>query len=134
MRDASRRIETTTQPSAATTTCFESALIPSSFMLGGLTIDVVRDDTMVRTKSMIGEAHYAQQLIRLDTSAAPRQTVEQAFFHELTHWIFFLLNEDKLRNNEKLVDLFAHFLYQALATAKYGPTISEEIPYDDESY
>lgn len=132
MHDASRRIETTTpQPVVAPATRFESPLIPSSFMLGGLTIDVVQDDTMVRTKSMIGEARYTEQAIRLDTSAAPRQTVEQAFFHELTHWIFFVLNEDKLRNNEKLVDLFGHFLYQALATAKYETTIPEEIPFNE---
>ena len=31
------------------------------------------------------------------------------------------MNEEELRNNEKLVDLFAHFLYQALVTARYEP-------------
>ena len=127
MHDTSRRIETTPQTAASTATHFESAIIPSSFTLGGLTIEVVRDDTMVRTKGMIGEARYAEQVIRLDTGAAPLQTVEQAFFHELVHWIFYLMNEEELRNNEKLVDLFSHFLYQALVTARHESTVHEEV-------
>jgi hypothetical protein len=32
------------------------------------------------------------------------------------------MNEDELRNNEKIVDLFSHFLYQALVTAKHEMT------------
>jgi hypothetical protein len=132
MHDTSRRIETTPQTVTATATRFESTIIPSSFMLGGLTIEVVRDETMVRTKSLIGEARYNEQVIRIDTGAAPLQTVEQTFIHELVHWIFYLMNEDELRNNEKLVDLFSHFLYQALVTAKHEPDASSKTSCSDE--
>ncbi len=127
MHDTSRKIKAVTARSAdLTATMFKSAVIPRSFMLGGLTINVVRDDDLVNSRSIIGEARYHEQTIRIDTSVAPRQTVEQSFFHELTHWIFFIMNEDELRNNEKLVDLFAHFLYQALMTATYEPEIPED--------
>ena len=129
MHNTSRRIEATVPQSADTfATHFESSIIPTSFTLGGLTIDVVLDDTLVKSKNMLGEASYSKQMIRLDASAAPRQTVEQAFIHELTHWIFYVMNEDELRNNEKLVDLFSHFLYQALVTAKFEPAASPEVP------
>ncbi len=41
------------------------------------------------------------------------------------------MNEDELGNNEKLVDLFAHFLYQALMTATYESMIPEDIPSNE---
>lgn len=99
-----------------------SSIIPTSFWLGGLKIDVVYDNTMVKTKQVIGEARYANQQIRLDPSVAPMQTVEQSFYHEMVHWIFYVMGEEELRNNEKLVDLFAHFLYQARVTEQKETT------------
>ncbi len=43
MHDTSRKIEAVaTRPADPTATMFESAVIPRSFMLGGLTINVVR--------------------------------------------------------------------------------------------
>jgi hypothetical protein len=129
MHDTNRRIETVVkQNPEITTPIFKSSIVPQSFRLGGLKIDVLLDDTLVNTKKVIGEAHYVDQTIVLDTAAAPRQSVEQAFLHELTHWIFYIMNEDELRGNEKLVDVFAHFLYQALVTAEPFPQMLEEQP------
>ena len=129
MHDANRRIDTASkQLSDVTCPPFQSTIVPKSFMLGGLKINVQLDDTLVNTKKVIGEARYAEQAVILDSSAAPRQTVEQAFIHELTHWIFYVMNEDELRNNEKLVDLFAHFMYQALSTAEPLPVTADQQP------
>jgi len=129
MHDANRRIDTASkQQSEVTVPPFRSTIVPKSFMLGGLKINVQLDDTLVNTKKVIGEARYAEQVVILDSSAAPRQTVEQAFIHELTHWIIYVMNEDELRNNEKLVDLFAHFMYQALVTAEPFPAAVEQQP------
>jgi len=129
MHDANRRIDSASkQQSEVTVPPFRSTIVPKSFMLGGLKINVQLDDTLVNTKKVIGEARYAEQVVILDSSAAPRQTVEQAFIHELTHWIIYVMNEDELRNNEKLVDLFAHFMYQALVTAEPFPAAAEQQP------
>lgn len=109
----------------------DSSIIPTSFWLGGLKIDVVYDNTMVKTKQVIGEARYAYQQILLDPSVAPKQTVEQSFFHEMVHWIFYVMGEEELRNNEKLVDLFAHFLYQARMTEQRAiPESSQDSQYE----
>ena len=120
MNDASRRIERQDiQPAGDTQRNIDSAIIPSSFWLGGLKIEVEYDRNLVKNRQMIGEARYGEQRIILDPSAAPLQTLEQSFLHELTHWIFFIMGEEELRSNERIVDLFAHFLYQARVSARH---------------
>lgn len=93
--------------------------IPHSFTLAGLTIDIVKSDTLIKEKGIIGQANYSEQKIYIDASHSPDDSIEQAFYHELTHFILFVMNEDKLRNNEKFVDVFSHLLYQALKTKKF---------------
>lgn len=93
--------------------------IPKSVELAGITVNTIVNNELVELKKIIGEAQYAQQQIMLDCKAAPREITEQAFFHELVHWIFYMMNEDELRNNEKLVDVFSHFLYQALKSGGF---------------
>ena len=88
--------------------------IPTRLELGGISITVEVDTTMHQRLHMIGEAQYGTQKIVIDPSVAPAETTEQAFWHELIHWILFIMNEDKLRNHEKFVDVFAHLLYQAV--------------------
>jgi len=114
---------------------FFSLIIPQSFQLGGLTIDVLFQEKIAKNAGMIGVADYAVQQIRLDPTIATKQTTEQAYFHELTHWILFTMGEAELCNSEKFVDVFAHFLYQALKTSTPYPktrVISDGAPLPEE--
>ncbi len=95
---------------------FESAIIPKSFWLGGLQIDVSYDENLYKNRKVVGEARYPSQSIILDSVVFNKQLTEQNYFHELTHWILYMMNEDDLRNNEKFVDVFATFLHQARVT------------------
>ena len=88
--------------------------IPRQTELGGIVITVELDPTLHQQKGMIGEARYAEQKIVIDPRVAGRDTTEETYYHELVHFILFIMNEDELRNNEKFVDIFAHFLYQAV--------------------
>ncbi len=124
--DASRKVET--EQLQAGNEGFSSKLIPKSFNLGGLTINVEFDDTLCKNKKMIGEAQYHMLRIVLDTVTTKNQMIEQCFYHELIHWILYVMNEDELRNNEKFVDVFSQFLYQSVITAKYEPAASSEDP------
>ena len=47
------------------------------------------------------------------------EQLSQCFLHELLHYIFYVMGEHELRNNEKLVDLIAHFLHQVEDTSNY---------------
>lgn len=87
-------------------------LIPQRFDLAGLTIEVVREDGLVASKKIIGEARYSRQQIAIDTNAAPEDLTVQSYYHEVVHWLFYILGEDKMRNDEKLVDTLAHLIYQ----------------------
>lgn len=87
-------------------------IIPKKFRLGGLDINVVPEIMQGKT----GEARYCYQEIALDVSKMHTQHLEQAFLHELIHWVLYMMYEDDMKNNEKFVDVFAHFLHQALTT------------------
>lgn len=93
--------------------------IPKSFELAGIKIEVENDKELVEHKGYIGEARYHDQKILLDMSVAPTDSTEQAFYHELVHWILYVMNEDEMRNNEKLVDVIGHLLYQAMKTRTF---------------
>jgi hypothetical protein len=94
--------------------------VPKEFQIAGLKVTIESNNELIKTRSIIGEAKYNDQKIVLDLESAPTETVEQAFLHELVHWILYVMNEDELRNNEKHVDLFAHLLYQSLKTGGFG--------------
>jgi hypothetical protein len=88
--------------------------IPQKFELGGLTIDVVRDNTLVEKTGIIGKCVYEKLQIIIDEEATPSDFTEQSYLHELVHWILYTMNEHELRDNDKFVDVFATFLYQAM--------------------
>jgi hypothetical protein len=91
--------------------------IPRQIELGGIVVTVELDATLHKYKGMIGEARYSEQKIVIDPNVAAVDTTEQAYWHELIHWILFIMNEDELRNNEKFIDIFAHLLYQAVKSS-----------------
>lgn len=92
------------------------SLIPESFSLAGMEISVHFDDKLHK-KGVVGMADYRSQEIRMDNSIASHRFLEQTFLHELVHWIFFVMGEQKLQAKEKFIDLFAYFLHQALLTS-----------------
>ena len=98
--------------------------IPKSFQLFGQTITVEWLDRLIEDQDAVGEAHYRANRIVLqrnnDGIARPQTQSEATFCHELVHWIFFMMNEDDLRKNEKLVDVFGRLLHQALTTMEYA--------------
>ncbi len=130
MQDYSRIVQNIDKVGSAETPKVSfSSIIPKSFWLGGLKIDVHFDESLVVEKNVIGQASYTAQEILIDPSVAPLQFVEQSYLHELVHWIFYMMSEQELCNNERLVDLFAHFLYQALSTAE--GTSDVDVPLDE---
>lgn len=91
-------------------------MIPSQFELGGLTIKVITDETLYKRLKHGALAEYTRQLITIDPSMQVPESIEESFYHEKVHWILFMMGEMELCNNEKFVDLFAQFLYQAIKT------------------
>jgi hypothetical protein len=92
-------------------------MIPKEFNLAGLKIKVELNPNLYQERKIVGEARYPSQTISLDSTVLEKESAQQNFYHELIHWIFYILNEDELRNNEKLVDQMAYLLHQALSTS-----------------
>jgi len=97
--------------------------IPKKFKLMGQTINVYIDEGLVQKEDAVGQSHYRFNKILIQPSidgvARTEEQIGHTFCHELTHWIFHTLNEDKLSGDEKLVDNFSGLLFQALESAEY---------------
>jgi hypothetical protein len=90
--------------------------IPFEFQIAGLTVKVVAENGSIVEASYIGKSDFSYQKIQMDLETVPRQTTEQAFCHEIVHWILYVMNEHELRCNEKFVDTFAHLMYQVFSS------------------
>ena len=97
--------------------------IPTSFQLFGQTIRVEMVEDLLENEDATGVALYRKNMIQLQCPSAacnrPPVQAEATFCHELMHWIFYVIGEDELRKNEKLVDLIGRLLHQALSTMVY---------------
>jgi len=93
--------------------------IPNSVVLANIPVITVQDN-LFEQHGCIGHSVYAEQGIFIDPTCAPIETTEQAYWHELVHWILFIMNEHELRDNEKFVDTFGHLLYQAIDTGGFS--------------
>jgi hypothetical protein len=95
--------------------------IPKRFKLFGQQIKVEFKEDLTSKNDCIGQTRYRTGHIILQTTNPHFTKVrqEQTFFHELIHWVFEVLKEDDLNNNEKLVEQMSQLVHQALTTAEY---------------
>lgn len=99
--------------------------IPSSFKIAGLTITIEEDNNSLERDGYIGKADFPFQKITLDCGLLPRETVEQAFFHEMVHWILYVMSHPNA-DNEEFVDVFSHLLYQVMSTGAMLKEINDD--------
>lgn len=86
--------------------------IPNEVNIAGISIRVEFSTDL--PEGCIGKADYQNQKIVINKDFAGRHLTEQTFYHELVHWILFVMGENELKGNERFVDLFSHFIYQAV--------------------
>lgn len=90
--------------------------IPKQIELGGLTITTkLLTEEGEGEKNTIGKADYKNLQIIIDTTLGVHEKhLEQIYYHELCHWIFYVMDEHEMQKNEKLIEVFSHFLYQSI--------------------
>jgi len=97
--------------------------IPIKFKLMDQEITVKYDDRLIVDYNCHGKANYDSNEILLspDSKEFPRSNDQQnhAFYHELLHFIFKRIGEQKLSKNERIIDTIAGLLYQALKTREF---------------
>lgn len=111
--------------------------IPKKFNIFGHEFKVMWDETLIETKERLGEVDYSALEIRLqpNTTKLEKETelklgksqIEQTFFHELTHVLFYFAGYEKDSNDEKKVELVSHLLHQAFTSALIDDKFSSEI-------
>ena len=94
--------------------------IPKQFQLYGQTIEVIYDNTLDYVDGRRGEADYRRNRITLQAPGEmipyPRSHLEQAFIHELVHFLFDMAGYDEDRRDEVKVERISNLLHQALTT------------------
>lgn len=102
----------------------QSFAIPSSFYLFGQKITVEFVDTLIDNEDSTGLSVYRKNVIQLQRNnqgvTRPQTQIESTFFHELMHYVFFMLGKDDLRKDEEFVDTVARLVHQAMITAEYA--------------
>ena len=100
-----------------------SMKIPSAFMLYGQRIVVRWRTDLVDDEDKTGQAVFRRNVIELQSNTGgiqrPQTQIESSFFHELVHYVLFMLNKDDMVSDEEFVDGVARLLHQALTTAEY---------------
>lgn len=98
--------------------------IPKRFKLFADNIEVVDNDRACNAKGAYGLCWYADNTILLATHENEKLLSEDrrisTFYHEKVHMILDHMNEYKLSENEKFVDIFAKLLRQSDETAEYS--------------
>ena len=93
--------------------------LPEHFQLYGQTINVKPAVDLIQEDDSRGQADYRTNTITLQVSTPTwtmeRAQVEQAFCHELTHFILEKMDH-KLFRDEVFVNQFSYLLHQALTT------------------
>jgi hypothetical protein len=98
--------------------------IPKQFELLGKTITVKHEDTLLEEDRLHGRARFNRDEIALQTPSDTVPIKEDSqghdFFHELTHWVFYLSGiqgpDGDLWKNENVVDLIGGLYHQAFKT------------------
>jgi len=88
--------------------------IPKNISLAGLKIEVLIMPTLFADKQLGGYSDYPNLRILLAGDIHPTLQ-EESLWHETIHFALFFMGEHELRENEKFVDLLAHFLHQGLS-------------------
>lgn len=86
--------------------------IPKAIDVAGIRITIEMTDKL--PDGCIGKADYQSQKICIHPDFAGKCMTEQTYYHELIHWILFVMGEDELKGNEKFVDMLSHFIYQSI--------------------
>lgn len=97
--------------------------IPKRFMLHGQVIEVKYDPNMISFKQAHGESQPEYNSLTLqprnDGHVIDQSQIEESFFHELMHFIFYHAGQLDAYKDEQVVELTANLLHQAFATAEY---------------
>jgi len=99
-------------------------VIPERFDIGGLTVTVRYDPSLAYEEGSTAEARYRDcEIVLLKSTEASKisdQRVEMAFWHEVVHWVLFMLDKDDLRNDEQFVSQVSCLLHQVVRTSRWG--------------
>ena len=99
-------------------------MIPKNFKLYGQTISVVIDTDACRKEDAIGLADDAgDKIVLADTDVRgnrlPFDTIEQTFYHEAIHHVFWKAGHKDLAKDEDLINRVSSLIHQMISTFNY---------------
>ena len=95
--------------------------IPKRFKLFGQTIEVEFDSDLAFKDDDVGQACYRENKIKLQEPEKdrPLEQIESIFWHEVVHFICFVLGYHDQRTDEAFVNRFGNAIHQIISTMEY---------------
>lgn len=97
----------------------KECIIPDKFTVFGQEINVVLREDLVELEDITGHALFRRNEIHIQNFNKPplyrnKSNCVRSFFHELTHWLLFSMQELDYKSNEFFIKRFCNALHQAL--------------------
>ena len=96
--------------------------IPKQFELLGQTVAVEFTEDLQHDKDAYGAANFRSNKIQLQRSSKhvplTADKLEHVFFHELAHYLMYVMGQDELMANEPFIDMMGGLMYQAIKSSK----------------
>ena len=97
--------------------------IPKRIQLMCRPIDIIYESDLADKHDLRGAARYRQNQIAIQKEvegcSSPYDHQVETYFHELVHWVFMMLEEKELGDNEALIEKMGKLLAQAALSAEY---------------
>jgi len=94
--------------------------IPKSIELGQRLISTILDGGLIYNTDDAGQAIYRHNEIKLqaqgESSPIPDSSRAEIYWHEVAHWLMFMMQEDELRKNEAFCSRLGIYLQQIYNT------------------
>lgn len=107
--------------------------------LGSHTISIKYEKTVFNSEGepVLGESDFLSNTIKISTEFGPKkiheQVIQHTLFHEITHFILYLMNQHELNGNETFVDIMGEFWSQTFNQFCKGKSTSKEVLSNGES-
>lgn len=92
--------------------------IPKTIKIAGVEYAIEFDNKELDKDGILGQSSVIDSTIKLSSTyryvERSKLSIEQVFWHEVTHAILDTMQEDELNENEKFVNTFAAFLHQII--------------------
>lgn len=87
--------------------------LPKQVTIAGIDVEIVLNNNLIKSEKLVGSVDYEEQKIYLDPNVGD-DILLQTYFHELIHYILYVMGKHEMREDEEFTEAFSQLLYQTM--------------------